>query len=232
MAKMLAYPDTTLLGELGPLSGAATSNKLRDGFRYTETNSFVDHGTPGVSNALGAALWSIDHMLTGSEHGSAGVNFHGGGPGQDLKHLNGFAYTPIDEADSKVTAAEPVFYGMLLVSLAGTGDMLATTAKAGALNFSAYAIAQSDGSTNVVIVNKDATTGVTAAVDVGVPVGQASAIYLQGPALTATTGWTLAGNGVSPAGAWNPNPPFALPSSGNVVTVIVPAASAALVHVK
>ena len=35
---------------------------------------------------------------------------------------------------------------------------------------------------------------------------------------------------VSPSGAWSPNPPYSLGTSGNTVTVSLPAASAALVH--
>jgi hypothetical protein len=107
----------------------------------------------------------------------------------------------------------------------------ATTAQAGALNFSAYAIGASDGSTNVVLVNKDATSNVHASVDMGANVASASAIYLQAASLGATSGVTLAGNGISPAGVWTPDPPYSLAVAGHVVTVDVPAASAALAHV-
>jgi hypothetical protein len=187
---------------------------------------------------LGAALWSIDFMLTTAEYGSSGVNFHGGGQNMDNNPCpNGptsctrpFRYSPIDEVNSQVTAAAPLFYGMLLVSRAGVGNTLATTASAGSLNFSAYAIVQSDGSTNVVLVNKDAASGVNASVDVGMAVTAASASYLQGPSLGATTGVTLAGVSVAADGTWSPNPPYALSTKGNVVTVLVPPASAALVH--
>jgi hypothetical protein len=231
MAKMLAYPDTMLIGEAQQLGKDAASNKIRDGFRFTETNSFVLHGTPGVSNAFGAALWSIDHMLTIAEQGGAGVNFHGGGPNQDLKHLNGFNYTPIQEANSQVTGVNGVFYGMQFVSLAGTGNTLTATAKAGPLNFSAYAIAQADGATNVVLVNKD-VSGVQTTIDMGAPVSSASAIYLLAPNLTATTGITLAGSPIMPNGIWNTSKPFKQSVMGNTVSVLVPATSAVLVHVK
>jgi hypothetical protein len=110
--------------------------------------------------------------------------------------------------------------------------MLATKASAGNLNFTAYTIAPTDGSTNIVLVNKDATSGVNASIDVGSPVTAASAIFLQASSLTATTGVTLAGAGVSAAGAWAPKPAYALPVSGNVVTVVVPSASAVLVRAK
>jgi hypothetical protein len=229
MATMLS-PDTKLVSEAQSLSAATTSNHIRDSYRLAECNSFFNHGAPGVSDTLGAALWSIDFMFTSASNGASGVNFHGGGPGQD--GAPGFVYTPIDEANSAVTAAKPLFHGMLLVSLAGTGTLYATTANAGNLNFTAYAVGQAAGVTSIVLVNKDATSGVQASVDVGGPVASASAIYLQGSSLTATTGITLAGAGVTPAGAWNRSPPYALSVAGNVVSVTVPAASAALVQAR
>jgi hypothetical protein len=183
-----------------------------------------------VSNALGAALWAIDFLFVGAENGSSGVNFHGGGPGQDGP--TPFLYTPIQEMNGAVTGVQPVFYGILLFSLAGNGDVLQTTARANALNFTAYAVAQGDGSTNVVLDNKDATSAIVASVDLGGAVTSASAIYLLGPSLGATTGVTLAGAPVSAAGAWNPTAPWSLPVSGNVVTVALPPASAAVVHVQ
>jgi hypothetical protein len=230
IASLLA--DTKLVGELEQLQTATTANQIKDSYRLAESNSYFNHGQPGVSDTLGAALWSVDFMLTSASHGANGVNFHGGGPNQDLKHLEGFTYTPIDEAGSKVTGVKAVFYGMLLVALAGSGDMLPTTAKAGALDVSAYSIKQADGSLNIVLLNKDDTSSIQASVDVGAPATSGAAIYLQGGQLSATTGFTVAGAGVSATGAWNRRPAYALPVSGNVVTVALPPASAALVHVK
>ncbi|MDP9002845.1 MAG: hypothetical protein M3O46_22375, partial [Myxococcota bacterium] len=221
-------PRPVVVTESKSLSSAVVANHVRDGFRWAEMNSYAHHGAPGVSDALASALWGIDFMLTTAQNGSSGVNFHGGGNGMD--GTVPFTYEPIQEMASRVVAAKPLFYGMLFVSRAGVGNMVAATATAGALNFSAFAILLPDGSTNVALVNKDANSGVTAAVDVGAPVAAASAMYLQGPSLGATTGITFAGAGISAAGAWNPSPPYALATKGAVVTVLVPPASAALVH--
>ncbi len=237
MANLLAI-DPAVASDSRALSGAVTANHIRDGFRWGEMNSYSSHGAAGVSNAFGSALWSIDFMLNTAQYGSAGVNFHGGGEWMDNNPCpNGpasctrpFRYSPIDEAGSQVTAAAPLFYGMLFVSQAGTGTMLGTSAAAGNLNFSAYSILQSDGSTNVALVNKDATNGINASVDVGTAVTSASAMYLQAPSLTSTSGVTFAGAGVSPTGVWNASPPYSLSKNGNVVTVLVPPASAVLVH--
>jgi hypothetical protein len=68
---------------------------------------------------------------------------------------------------------------MLLFNLAGTGQTLPTTATAGNLTFTAYSIALGDGSTSVVLISKDTTSGIRATVNLGATTTQASAIYLQ-----------------------------------------------------
>jgi hypothetical protein len=119
---------------------------------------------------------------------------------------------------------------MLLFALAGTGPMYATQASAQSLNFTAYSVGLADGSTNVVLVNKDATSGVRATVDAGAAVVSAEVMYLQAASITATTGVTLGGAGVGADGTWTPGPPYALSPAGHQVPVLVPPASAALVH--
>lgn len=233
--------DPNVVTQSQALSAAAQTNGIADGFRWGEMNSYSGHGAPGVSDTFGSALWSIDFMLTTAAYGAGGVNFHGGGQNMDGNVCtNGvtsctkpFIYSPIDEVDSQVTAAAPLFYGMLFVARAGTGPLFATTAGAGSLNFTGYSLALADGSTNIILVNKDATQGINASVDVGTSVMTAEATYLLAPLLTATTGVTLGGAGVSPTGAWSPQPPYALAANGgHVVTVLVPPASAVLVHAR
>ncbi|KAJ7635010.1 glycoside hydrolase family 79 protein [Roridomyces roridus] len=45
---------------------------------FGETNSFSCHGAPGVSNAAGAALWTLDYALYASQIGISHVYFHEG----------------------------------------------------------------------------------------------------------------------------------------------------------
>jgi hypothetical protein len=131
-----------------------------------------------------------------------------------------------------VTGAAPIFYGMLLVAAGGTGDVLATMAEASDLNFTAYAISLADGSTNVVLDNKDTTNAVQASINIGKAASAASCVFLDGPSLLATSGVTFAGASISPLGAWVPAPAWTLPVTGNVVSILVPPASGALVHVR
>ena len=236
LAKLLA-PDPAVVTQSQAMATSVRSNGIAGGYRWGEMNSYSSHGKAGVSDVLASALWGVNFMLMTAQYGSTGVNFHGGGQNMDGNVCpNGaascdrpFRYSPILEIDSRVTAAAPLFYGMLLVTRAGTGNMLATTAAAGGLNFNGYTITPADGSTRVVLVNSDATTGVNATVDVGAAVSTATALYLRGPSITSTTGVTLAGAAVSPQGAWAPQPAYALPHAGTRITVPVPAASAVLI---
>jgi hypothetical protein len=227
----LISPDPSLITRLGQLSAGATSNHIPGGFRLGELASFFSGGAPGVSNAYGSALWAIDCLFDNAEHGSSGVNFHGGGAGQNGSEQ--FYYSPITEAGGVVTGVGPQFYGMLLATSAGIGNVLATTAQASNLNFTAHSVLQADGSTNVALNNKDATSAVRVTLTVaGKTASAASVVFLQGPSLLATSGVTFAGAAVTVTGAWNPMPAWTLPMNGNAVMVVVPPVSAALVHIQ
>jgi len=234
----LVNPDPTVTSGAQSLASSVKTNSIRGGFRYGETNTYSSHGQAGISDALVSALWGVDFMLTLARYGNVGVNFHGGGQNMDGNTCpNGvsscdkpFRYSPLLEVDSKVTAAAPLYYGMLLVSRIGAGDMLGTTmTNAGSAKLRAYAVTTAEGVTKVILVNFEATTGVNATVDVGAAVGSAFAIYLRGTSLTSTTGVTLAEAPVTATGTWAPKPPYTLARSGTTLTVPVPAASAVLI---
>jgi hypothetical protein len=228
-----ATSPTGLRGTLSMTRTAATTNTIPDGYRLGECNSLSGHGANGISNALISALWGLDMMFTAAEYGAGGVNFHGGEEGMD--GTKPFYYSPIEETDGVVTKANPLYDGMLLFNLAGTGQTLPTTATAGNLTFTAYSIALGDGSTSVVLINKDTTSGIRATVNIGATAAHASAIYLQGPSpasLTAMTGITVAGAGITAEGEWKREPPYALTTSGDTFSVLVPPASAALVRAR
>jgi hypothetical protein len=231
-------PDSTVTSNAQSLASSVKTNNIRGGFRYGESNTYSSHGQAGISDALVSALWGVDFMLTLARYGNVGVNFHGGGQNMDGNNCpNGasscdkpFRYSPLLEVDSKVTAAAPLYYGMLLVSQIGAGDMLGTSlTNAGNTKLRAYAVTPADGVTKVILVNFEATTGVNATVDLGAAAASASAIYLRGTSLTSTTGVTLADAPVTATGTWAPKPPYTLARSGTTLTVPVPAASAVLI---
>ena len=132
--------------------------------------------------------------------------------------------------DSRVTGAAPLFYGLLMVARAGTGSVLKTRTTGGTTNFTAYTVAPADGSTSVLLVNKDPTCAVTASVNIGVSPRRANAMFLRAPSLTAQTGITLGEASISATGGWTPRAPTGLPLQGGVVAVVVPPAAAVLVR--
>ena len=96
------------------------------------------------------------------------------------------------------------------------------------LNVTAYAVGTADGSTNIIVVSKDATNGVHATIDVGDIDHHGGAYYLQGPFLDGTTGLTVGGAAIDLSGRrYSPSGPIPLAVSGSTVTgPDVPAAPA------
>ena len=234
----LVNTDATVTSGSKSLASSVQTNKIAGGYRYGETNTYSSHGQAGISDAFVSALWGVNFLLSTAALGSVGTNFHGGGQNMDGNNCpNGvascdrpFRYSPLIEVDSRVTAAAPLFYGMLMVSRIGAGDMLPTSImNAGTTKLMAYAITPADGTTAIVLVNSDATTGVNATVDVGTAIASCSAIYLRGASLMATTGVTLAEAAVTPDGSWSPKPPYTPAHMGTTCTVPLPASSAVLV---
>ncbi len=221
-----------LVGTSSTMDKAATTNKIPDAWRMGEVNTFSGHGQQGISDALIAGLWSLDLMFVVAENGGSGVNFHGGEEGMDGSR--DFYYEPIEELDGVVQQVHPVYYGMLMFVLAGTGPMVSTTVTTTNPYFTSYAI-KANGFVSVVLDNKNATSGVNATVNLGSAVTSASAIYLEGtPAgdLTAAAGdVTVGGSLVSNAGAWTSTGTYTQSTSGSSVTVYIPPAAAALVRV-
>jgi hypothetical protein len=225
----LQITTTQLTDIFDTIAAAATKNSL-PAWRMDENNTCSGHGQQGVSDTFISALWAIDYMFEVAKRGGSGINFHNGETGMD--GTIPFYYEPIKENGGVVVAVQPEYYGMLLFTQAGTGPMVSATVTTSAQYFTGWAV-KADGATSVVLNNRNASSGVSATVDLGSAVSSASAIYLEsGGNLTAAAGnVTLAGAQVSVAGDWPRNAPYVQTVSGNTVSVYVPAASAALVRV-
>jgi hypothetical protein len=220
----LLLPDPSLITQLGDLDAAVKANNTPRGYRLSEANSFYNGGAPGISDGYGTALWVVDFLFTNVAHGSAGVNLHGGG--------DGTGYTPIADLNSVVVEARPDYYGMFLFDLAGQGTLFGTTVTATPVNFTAYAVGPADGTTNMVLVNKDPAVTVHATVDLGKAATTGTLTLLTGPSLGATTGFTIGGVPVNPDGSWTPTTSPTLPVTGTTLVVDVPPASAELIKVQ
>jgi hypothetical protein len=228
----LQITTTKLTDIFDTIQAAAVKNNLPK-WRMDENNTCSGHGQQGLSDTFISSLWAIDYMFEVARRGGSGVNFHTSENGMD--GTVPFYYEPLREDQGMIVQVQPEYYGLLLFAEAGVGTMVSTSVTTGAQNFSAWAIKADSGFVSVVLNNRNASSGVSATVDLGAPVNGASAIYLQPtPAgnLTAAAGSvTLAGAQVSAVGEWPRNPPYIQTVSGSTVSVYVPPASAALVRV-
>jgi hypothetical protein len=215
----LLSPDSTLTAELAELAEAARHNGVS--FRLAETNSFFSGGAPGVSDRYATALWVIDLLFAVASAAGAGANLHGGGSG----------YTPIADANGAVREARPVYYGLLLFTLAGEGKVLECSLSAAGLNATAYAVQRADGALSIVVVNKEAAQTLSLGIDCGRKVSAASLLALTGPAADAASGMRIQGAEVRVDGAFAPEPPYRLPAAGSAVHAYVGPLSAALIRV-
>ncbi len=244
LAGLLA-PDPALVGGSGMLQRLKTAAAGAGvPYRMAEGNSFSGGGLPGISDSQASALWLLDYLFANAAAGSTGVNLHGGGDSD--------SYTPIADNSNGVVCGStlaqslgitcqkggdatidpgvrPEYYALLMFALAGQGPVVSATVSS-PLDLTAYAITPgAETTTNVVIVNKDATKTAQVSVNLGYAAPGATVTVLTAPSLTATNGLTLAGATISPDSPWAGNPVNATASNGHL-TVDVPPASAALVR--
>lgn len=218
---LLLQPDTNLSLALGQLQTLSREYGLP--FRFTEANSFYNGGAPGVSNACGSALWALDFLFQLAKGGASGVNFQDGG------NFNR-GYTPIAHQDAAVYGPQPEYYGLLFFTLAGRGRLRPVSISPEAANATAYAVDSTSGTSNAVIVNKDASQNLAVAIQASRKISKASAIFLTMPSLTSTEGIMIQNATVGKDGSFTPRPAAALPVSNGSVSVSVNAASAALIQ--
>lgn len=213
-------------------------------YRMTEGNSCYRGGKPGMSDAFASALWGGDYMLLLASLGCAGVNLHGGSsaflaaslgdhtPGMDVaktpQTVRAGFYTPISSEPGAPVKAMPIFYGMLLANQFAGCTPLKVEGMPGGVHATAYG-AQEGGSRKLAFFNKDERQSVDLEVRAPGTLKEATAWRLEGPALDATEGVTLAGAQVREHGKWSPRTVERLEVRRGAARIHVPAASAALV---
>jgi hypothetical protein len=224
MSLMLSL-DTTLPGTVAGLALAAYENStpsVGEGFRFDEDGSFVGGGKGNISNAFGAALWSLDFMFTVAENGGQGINFHGGGQSP---------YSPLVDDGTAVTVVGPEFYALKMFSLLPPGNVIPGTVTPSAnANFTAYGVRQADGAISALLNNKSPSNTVAVSVNLGPGVTGAQLIELAAPSLYSISGYTLGGAAISPAGSWAGGVQTILSATNGQLTVNVPPASAFLLN--
>jgi len=202
-------------------------------FRMGECGDYYNNsGTEPAENVAGsytAALWGIDYMFMCAQGGAAGVNFESGGSIPN--------YTPLIDNMETVTTVAPLYYGMLLMTLAGRGTVLETTVSPGALNVSGYALLTGEAGYSVIVLNKEESINVHLEIELPGGVRNASLIEMtqRSPGADAanalaTSGVTIQGAEVGTDGSFYPSRPYELQPEGAKLTCYVPALSAVLIR--
>jgi hypothetical protein len=222
----LIAPDAALTSELLTLRYGAQSIDVP--FRIDTLSSYDDGGATGISNAYASSLWAIDTIFNCALGAASGLNFQCGGQQP---------CTPIADNNGVVLGAQPVFYGLLLAAMAGTGTLLSTQLSVGSLNATGYALQSADGGMSVILVNKDATQNLD--LSIVLPQSMSTATLQQmtqlsagatTPSLTALSGVTIQGATVATDGAFQPAAAYALNLNDTQLSCYVPALSAVLIR--
>ncbi len=216
----LLGPDDRLDQALALLQTTAADNGMT--WRLGETNSYANGGTAGVSNTLASALWIPQLFATAGRHGAAGVNVQNSGAGT--------GYPAIAQVDGVVTEIRPLFYGLLALARAGTGDLVACTVDPATPDLRAFAVRRTSTSLAIVVVNT-AATAQELQIDSGAAVLAAAASTVTGPALDATSGVAFRGAAVGIDGSWSPDAPAPLGVAGFGISATAAATSITVIEI-
>lgn len=192
----------------------------------TETNSVTCGGTAGVSDVFASSLWALDYGLLLARDGVVNAEYHG--------QLSGCgAYSPLCSAGTGL-AAQPVFYGMLALTLVGNGSFVSVTNPDSA-NVRAYAVANGSHLTVALDdVQNPASNGSTVvSLNLGATFHQGRQTLLStssSSGLSATTGITLGGHTVASDGSFPQPTTTPVSVSGQSATIRVKAGSAAIIQ--
>jgi hypothetical protein len=177
----------------------------------TETNSACHGGIAGLSDSYASALWAIDFLLTGAEHGVHGMEFHGG--------LNNLCtgYTVLCQVSAGTYAAQPIYYGLLFTHLLGTGSLrpVAIAATSRLANLTAFALKPGGGgsptgaSLRLMVENLSSAQASVTLRPAGYT-GAGTVLRLTGPGLLATSGVLIQGQSVRADGGFTGNQPAAI----------------------
>ncbi len=196
----------------------------------SETNNIANGGKAGVSNTLGAALWTVDYALMAAQDGVTGMNFH-----QQPHDCGSYAWVCFpDQAATNAgqLQAQPSYYGGLLISALRGGRFLPTHLSGTPANITAYAVRMPDGTIQVVIDNLDNSLKATIAVRInGGNPHKATVQRLTGPSLDATSGVRFAGSQVAADGSFTPGAPTRLRTAADTFDVDLSTPSAVLVNI-
>src|SRR5215469_679202 len=218
----LLHPDPKLDPMLDQLQAASKYGSVP--YRICETNSFSGGGKPGVSDRFASALWVLDFMYKLATAQCGGVNMETG-----VNQL-GFisSYSPIGDDEHGNYVAAPEFYGMLAFAQAIDGVLVDSQLQAGKFNLNGYATLKRDKRLCITLINKEPNLDVMVATEATIPFRSGSVLRLSAPSMESKIGTTFGGATVKSNGTWRASSEDKIRSSDGKVSLLLPAASAAI----
>jgi hypothetical protein len=191
----------------------------------TETSNACRGGIPEVSDSLAAALWVIDYLLTGAEHGVHAMNL------ATALSTACATYTVLCLNGDNEYSVQPVYYGLLLTRMLGTGKLVPVRiTQSPRQHITAFALRSGGGGLRLMVENLDSGPAAVT-LDVGSYRGTATARRLRAPALLATAGVTIQGARVAADGTFSPGSPDTIACAGAGCPLTLPGYSAAMVKI-
>ncbi|KAH6873462.1 hypothetical protein B0T10DRAFT_416446 [Thelonectria olida] len=129
------------------------------GLKYSLTNSYANHGQPGLSNTVEAAIWMADWMLLGASLGIERMHIH---------HGVGFRYNaiqPTGESDDGLNITHPhilpSYHAFLVVNeaIGKSGKAYIAEIPTSNLTLTAYGIWENKQLTRLVVLNTQVYLG-------------------------------------------------------------------------
>ncbi|WP_158726487.1 hypothetical protein [Tomitella fengzijianii] len=170
--------------------------------RISETNSVAMEGRPGVTDTFGAALWTVDYVMTAAREGVAGLNLHD--HIDDCTSYSMICFADTAAADAGAARVNPNYYGAYMVGRMTGGAVLPVTVN-GDARVSAFAVRMPDGAVRVIVDDMDRGFDGTVRVVVdGGPGGGATVQRLDGESVDTVGAATYAGTTVAADGSFAP----------------------------
>ncbi|KXH32396.1 hypothetical protein CSAL01_09438 [Colletotrichum salicis] len=129
------------------------------GIQAAETNSYANHGQPGLSNTVESAPWATDWLLLGASFGIQRLHFH---------HGVGFRYNtiqPTSNSDDGLNITRPhvlpSYHALLIVNeaIGKSGEVYVAELPTSDLTLTAYGIWERERLARIFVLNTQVYLG-------------------------------------------------------------------------
>ncbi|KAL2877215.1 hypothetical protein SGCOL_007611 [Colletotrichum sp. CLE4] len=129
------------------------------GIQAAETNSYANHGQPGLSNTVESALWATDWLLLGASFGIQRLHFH---------HGVGFRYNtiqPTSNSDDGLNITRPhvlpSYHALLIVNeaIGKSGEAYVAEIPTSNITLTAYGIWEQKRLARIIVLNTQVYLG-------------------------------------------------------------------------